>query len=675
MKTTLCVALFALVCASAASSKAEVTPVQKVIQLLTGMAEKGKKEKHEEQVQFAAYRQFCEDNTVEKKRSVEEAAAAIGTLKANIQSKNAKAAKLTKDIAGLDADVATWTGDQKAATSVRNIEKADYDKTHQDYSESISAMENAINVLRKGTGDRKQASLLQVSSLKRLSLIPAGAKKAIDAFVQQSANAEDEQMDAQMEAYESGAPEANAYESQSSGVVDMLKNLNDKFIEERTTLEKEEANSKHAFTMLIQDLSAQVDQAKKDRDANAESKSKAMQASAEKSGNLQDTTSTMNEDQKYLDDLVATCTQKASDFENRQQLRAEEITASEKALAISSGGAVSGAADKHLPSLLQTKKSAFLQLGADASVQATARVAVYLHKRSRQLNSRVLATAASQASANPMAKVTKMIKGLIVKLMEEANAESDHKGWCDTEMSTNQQTRTEKSDAVETLRAEIDELTASIAKMEGSINGLTKAVADLDAAMAEATNLRQAEKDKNTATIADADAAQAAVAQALTVLKEFYAKAGEATTFLQAPEVFDSSYNGMGSESGGVVGMLEVIESDFSRLEADTKASEASAAKEYDTFMTDSKVDKTTKSTSIDHKTAKKQDQSQTLTIKNEDLEGTQKELDSALVYFDKLKPSCVDSGVSYEDRVARRKEEIESMQEALKIMNGEDIA
>ena len=91
--------------------------------------------------------------------------------------------------------------------------------------------------------------------------------------------------------------------------------------------------------------------------------------------------------------------------------------------------------------------------------------------------------------------------------------------------------------------------------------------------------------------------------------------------------------------------------------------------------MTDSKVDKSEKSTDIEHKTAKKQDESQALTTKKEDLEGTQKELDAALAYFDKLKPSCVDSGVSYEDRVARRKEEIESLQEALKILNGEDIA
>merc|ERR550537_811997 len=175
-----------------------------------------------------------------------------------------------------------------------------------------------------------------------------------------------------------------------------------------------------------------------------------------------------------------------------------------------------------------------------------------------------------------------MIKDLITRLLEEANEEAEHKGWCDTELSTNEQTRKEKTEAVETLHAEIDQLEASIAKLTEDIGDLTKAVSELDAAMAKATKLRTDEKAKNTETISDAEAAQTAVAQALTVLKEFYAKAGEATSFVQKePEIFDEPYKGMGAESGGVVGMLEVIESDFARLESDTKASEATAQKEY----------------------------------------------------------------------------------------------
>merc|ERR1719263_2012154 len=188
-----------------------------------------------------------------------------------------------------------------------------------------------------------------------------------------------------------------------------------------------------------------------------------------------------------------------------------------------------------------------------------------------------------------------MIKDLIVRLMEEANEEAEHKGWCDTELSTNEQTRKEKTEAVETLHAEIDQLEASIAKLTEDIGELTKAVAELDAAMAKATKLRQEEKAKNTETISEAEEAQTAVAQALTVLKEFYAKAAEATAFVQQPEIFDEEYKGMQSENGGVVGMLEVIESDFARLESETKSAEATAQKEYDEFMTDSKVDKSEK--------------------------------------------------------------------------------
>jgi len=657
--------------------------VQKVIQLMQGMLEKGKKEKHQEQVQFAAYKQFCDDTSVEKKRAIEDADEKIDVLKADIQKASSNVKKLTKEIAELDEDISIWTGDIKAATKVRAIEKADYDKMHKDYSESIDALERAIAVLKKQSYDRKQAkesflseseSFLQVASLKSLSLIPPQAKEMIASFL-----AEDE--DAFQQGSAMAAPEANAYEFQSAGVIEMLSKLLDKFIGELTQLEKEEMNSKHAFDMLMQDLNAQIAQAEKDRDSKAESKAKNLQKKADAIGNLKDTTATREEDAKYLGDLTATCEQKASDFQSRQELRTEEIEAIEKAIEIISSGAVAGSAEKHLPSFAQSSDSdvqSFAQLRAESTSRSKARVVSYLQSRAKQLNSRVLTALATRAQDDPFTKVRKMIKDLIVRLMEEANEEAEHKGWCDTELSTNEQTRKEKTDAVETLHADIDELEASLAKLAEEITDLTKAVSELDSAMAKATKLRTEEKEKNAETISDAEEAQAAVAQALTVLKEFYAKAGDATSFVQQgaePEIFDSPYKGMQSENGGVVGMLEVIESDFARLESETKASEATAQKEYDGFMSDSKVDKSKKSSSIEHKTAKEQDQKQALTSKKNDLEGTQKELDAALAYFDKLKPSCVDSGVSYEDRVARRKEEIESLQEALKILNGEDIA
>merc|ERR1719436_293453 len=126
-----------------------------------------------------------------------------------------------------------------------------------------------------------------------------------------------------------------------------------------------------------------------------------------------------------------------------------------------------------------------------------------------------------------------MIKDLIVRLMEEANEEAEHKGWCDTELSTNEQTRKEKTESVETLHAEIDELQASVAKLTEDLAATHKAVSELDTAMAKATTIRMDEKAKNEMTIKDSQDAQNAVAQALTVLREFYAAAMEATALVQ----------------------------------------------------------------------------------------------------------------------------------------------
>merc|ERR1719454_2733854 len=337
--------------AARGSAQAKVTPVQKVIQLLNGMLEKGKKEKHEEQVQFAAYKQFCDDTTVEKTRAIKEAEEKIEMLKADIQKYEADAAALAKEIAAHDEDISVWQGDQKAATKVREIENTDYIATHKDYSESIDALERAINVLKKEAFDRKQASaaLLQVAKLG--DIIPKESKKIIEAFLQQDPEAED----SENIGMGVSAPEANAYEFQSQGVIDMLQKLLDKFEDERNTLEKEETNSRHAHEMLMQDLTAQIDGATKAREEKAEIKAKKLQAAADAKGDLEDTTTTMEDDKKYLADLTATCEQKATDFESRQTLRGEEIEAIEKAIEIISGAAVQGNAEKHLNGLMQLK--------------------------------------------------------------------------------------------------------------------------------------------------------------------------------------------------------------------------------------------------------------------------------------------------------------------------------
>merc|ERR1719333_3992 len=133
------------------------------------------------------------------------------------------------------------------------------------------------------------------------------------------------------------------------------------------------------------------------RTEKSEAKGKALQAAADAKGDLQHTTTTRDDDSKYLADLTATCEQKSSDFAARQQLRAEEIAAVEKAIEILSSGAVSGASEKHLPQLIQ-KSSSLAQLRSVAQNPNQMRVAAYLKEQGSRINSRVLSALAMRVA-------------------------------------------------------------------------------------------------------------------------------------------------------------------------------------------------------------------------------------------------------------------------------------
>merc|ERR1712217_634130 len=128
-------------------------------------------------------------------------------------------------------------------------------------------------------------------------------------------------------------------------------------------------------------------------------------------------------------------------------------------------------------------------------------------------------------------------------------------------------------------------------------------------------------------------------------------------------------------EGGNVVDFLEVVLADFTRLESGTASAEASEQDAYDKFLFESKKDKALKENSIKHKDSSKTDRESALHAAQDEFKSTQEQLSAAMAYYEKLKPTCVDSGVTYEERVKRREEEMQSLKEALKILSGEDIA
>merc|ERR1719277_2946975 len=265
---------------------------------------------------------------------------------------------------------------------------------------------------------------------------------------------------------------------------------------------------------------------------------------------------------------------------------------------------------------------------------------------------------------NPFAKVIGMIEDLLARLKEQAQAEAEHKAWCDEQLKENKHKRDAKTAAVEKLAAEI-------ADMGAQIDVLIQEQSELTKAMADATEIRQKEKAENLDAIADAQAGSTAVANALSILQEFYSSQ---SSFLQrgkqVPEM--AEYKGM--SGGGVIGMLEVIQTDFMRLEADTKAAEAQAAKEYDAFMAESTA---TKKKKHEEEVKLKLDKDQAEFDKAElekDQAAEQAELDAANQYYAELKPQCLQVPVSYEERVQKREEELAALNEAYDILSQKSV-
>ena len=125
-----------------------------------------------------------------------------------------------------------------------------------------------------------------------------------------------------------------------------------------------------------------------------------------------------------------------------------------------------------------------------------------------------------------------MINSLTTRLEEEASSEVEHKGWCDTELARNTQTRKEKTAIVKKLHATVDELKASMENLAMEVAELSAQLSLFQEEVSNATSVRH-EEATNEEAIKDAQDAQSNLTQAIQILTEFYAKAGQAVSLTQ----------------------------------------------------------------------------------------------------------------------------------------------
>jgi len=625
-----------------------VTPVQKVLEMLGAMKVQAGKEMESEAATFRKYTEWADDQLRELGFEIRSGKAEIEKLSAFIEEADLDVEKLGKKVASTQKDIDSMESEMDEATKLRKEENDEFVKTAEDLAESIQALEKAIEVVSAGAQDEEQASVL----LQRMSVSVPKMTSLLGMLQEED---EDQQP---------GAPAAAAYKSQSGGVLSLLRSLEEKFKKELDESQLVESNKAHHYDMEMQHLSDTVKALQVDLSQKKAEKGKTEAESAKAKGELIKTKAELTEDEKMQVEIQSTYQTKKDLFEGNQKTRKEEIEAMSKAIDIISSPEISASYSENIKlnqvtSLLQTQSS-------KRRVVARQRVSRFLEQRAQLLSSKTLAKFADEVAASPFAKVIGLIKGLISKLKEEAAAEAEHKQWCDDELKANKLTRDKEGTKADKLEASIEKLSGQIDTMAKEISTLLSEQADLTEAMSKATSIRSEEKEKNEETLKEADAGAEATKKAMTILKEFYSS----QSFLQqVPEM--EKYSGQQGGSKGIIGMLEVIESDFRRLAAETGADEKLAVSEYNKFMSeaqknrDGKHEKTVK-LKLDKDKAEF-DKSQS----SKDLRMTKDKLLAAEKYYDTLKPTCTEIHVSFAERAQKRQEEIQALKEAYGILDG----
>jgi hypothetical protein len=698
--------ILAICLISGLAAAVKESPVQRVITLLEELKTEVEEEGKSEATLYDEFACFCKDTTKEKSDAIKQEQDNIEEFAASMQENTENSAAKVLLIAKLDQEIIAIQKKIEQIVAMRQAEITRFEGNTADISKANGELEGAIENVKEG-----KEGLLHIKSKIKRTLIMADAMdiapkhhKALAAFLQMA---------------EGDEPEEDEDHEQVSFAEDLIatfEGLDKQFLSKKDQLAQIDAQNKKDFDEMMQAQTEQKNTALEMKATAMEDKDRFDQGLAEATDAIVAEEATLKDDQAYLKDLTEQCEGKARKWDQQSSMRAGELAALTKALEIITAKVVDNsavvvpaagallqtvgrsasqkaeAAGQDLPDLhFEDEGLSFLQVSnprqklrlvsqrvAPHAISASARrdrALQLLADKSTQLRSTVLTSLVFKAGADPFTKIKKLIQDLIVKLEAEAADESTKKGWCDMETGKNENTRNSNMAKIMAINAELSALEAKKAELEALIQTLTTEIAELNANLAKATKERMADKAENTDTLDKAKEGLAAVKDAYDVLASFYKGAAKGQKFYektanllqkQPAGSSNADYHGNQAKGGGILAVLEVIVGDFERTIKVTTRSEKEAAREFKKFET------TTLASIASKETAKSTAEFDLKSCDNSIeenlnfLDKHQKILDSNLMALEDLKPSCAEAGMSYEDRMQKRKDEIDALKSAL---------
>jgi len=523
--------------------------------------------------------------------------------------------------------------------------------------DTVDGLERALVVLKRG-----QTSFLQARDKDEMEKLTMGLgkiieanwvnkkdKAAVQALLQSKSADTDEDLSLQPQAAVSG------YQSQGSGILDTISDMKEKAESTLSDARTAEMKAAHEYEMLKQSLEMEMSTMKKRMSEATTEKSGLEESKSSAEEELASTKKALADDEKYLEELTQSCSMKAKEWATRQKDAAGELAAIAKAKEVLESG---------VKVFLQVSNKAKAH-ERDESDDKRERVDAVFSKIAQSDHSYLFTQLRSEAREGGFDKVKGLIESMIARLEKQAAEEADAKAFCDTETSKSKAKQADLTAKSDKSQVRIEKATAAIAELKTQIKTLQEQTAEMDAAQAEATSIRNKESEEFLKSSKDYKDSADAVANAIAVLQEYYSSG----SFVQSKE--EPELGGAKTDiATTIMGMLEVAESDFTTLLAEAEASEKAAQASYDKLTKQNEITKAANTEEVKDKEAHVKSEETALLNYKEDFATTGKELDAVLSYLDKLKPQCETKVMTYAERVAKREAEIEGLKEALEILS-----
>merc|ERR1719274_191980 len=455
-------------CVLATATAVQVSPVQKVIQLLDELKGKVESDLANEEKLMEEYTTWCDEEANTKEDAITSSKRTIGDLEATIEDAKATLVELSSSISELTTTISASETDLDKATALRSKEHEDFKASEKELVDTVDSLERAMTVLKKNLGflqngrvsEALGASLSGLKKVVEASWVSAHQKSVLTSLLQARDGDEDEQ------------PQGSvvAYESASGGILDTIADMQSKAEESLSSTRKDEMEAAHAFALLKQGLEDEIKVNKKQLGEATLTRSTTEEELHSAETSLTETKETLAADEKTLAEVKTDCEAKAKEWAMRQKQAGEETAAIEKAKEVLAEG---------VKVFLQTSTKLRVK-SADEAYDTRAQVVRVLSKISQKAHSYKLMQLVASARSDPFGKIRGLIEDMIAKLTKEAAEEADQKSFCDEEIS---ESKAKQAD----LTGKLDKTSARISKADADKAKLLEEISESKAKQADLT--------------------------------------------------------------------------------------------------------------------------------------------------------------------------------------------